>query len=102
MADSTDPRKMCQRELEGYIDALVHPEKEGCRRISVRAPSKGRSLLVTNQDEAITELRDTDVSSASIEITLADGTTARWTVHAGDPRIGNVESVLGPPGTIRA
>ncbi|MER6367156.1 hypothetical protein ABT255_02045 [Streptomyces mirabilis] len=28
MTDSTDPRKMSQREPEEYLDALVHAEKE--------------------------------------------------------------------------
>ncbi len=28
MADSTEPRKMSQRELEGYLEAMVHAEYE--------------------------------------------------------------------------
>ncbi|WP_327356426.1 hypothetical protein [Streptomyces sp. NBC_01304] len=57
---------------------------------------------MTNQAEGTTELQGTDVVRASIEITLACGTTARWTAHTDDPRIADVESILGPPDTLRA
>ncbi|MFK0047990.1 hypothetical protein ACIQU4_28655 [Streptomyces sp. NPDC090741] len=38
--------------------------------------------------------------TASIELTLADGTKARWTMPSTDPRLDQVERLLGSPDTL--
>ena len=36
----------------------------------------------------------------SVEVQMPDGTSARWSLATGDPRIGQVEAILGTPDTM--
>ncbi|MER5372534.1 hypothetical protein [Streptomyces sp. NPDC002553] len=90
------------RTEPGRPGRIIQPDADGRYRIGGLWRWEEWPVEDQDEDPEGDGAEPDPTGSASIEITLADGTTARWTVHNDDPRIGDVESVLGPPDTLRA